>query len=280
MPHRLNLLFFYFATLTALLLLLFGLSILLSCWLGSKCTVLCENLPGKRNLENDKEIRWCNRRRFPCLVNVRFTKYTEKWNRSFEFLLWIMSLLAVSLHFAVLSRMKHIYVECMYVKNRQIQNSRSMCWNSRHRYDASVPSNLCLDAFNIYSFFTRMSACINTSITWSWSCGPQWNMIIVTSIILKAFLFLPIARFLHHLSPDRFSRCHPFHRQELTVRTQITHVLNLAQEVNLKEDIRTLPSQNDGLVACGGDGWGNMKVLRLDGNFHQKRGVLSRDWSL
>lgn len=27
--------------------------------------------------------------------------------------------------------------------------------------------------------------------------------------------------------------------QELTVRTQITHVLNLAQEVNLKEDINT-----------------------------------------
>ena len=50
------------------------------------------------------------------------------------------------------------------------------------------------------------------------------------------------------------------------MRTQITHVLNLAQEVNLKEDIRTLPSQNDGLVACGGDGWGDKEGIEIRWN--------------
>lgn len=85
-----------------------------------------------------------------------------------------------------------------------------------------------------------------------------------------SILFFSIASFLHHLSPDRFSRFHPFRRQELTVRTQITHVLNLAQEVNLKEDIRTLPSQNDGLVACGGDGWGDKEGIEIRWKFPSK----------
>ena len=92
-----------------------------SVWVGSKCTGLCEDLPGKRNLENDKEMRWCDCRRFPCLVNARFTKFTEKCNRSFEFLQWVMSLLTASLHFAVLSKMTHVVelVECMYEKSRR-----------------------------------------------------------------------------------------------------------------------------------------------------------------
>ena len=270
-------LFLYFATLTASLLLLFGLSFLLNHLSRIKMHGFMKNCQAKGTWK-------MTRRSVDSTVG--------------DSLVWSMLDLQSSQKSAIAAlnfAMDHVTsygfaafcspfkneaysrISRMYVwKKTQIQNARSQCWNSRHRYDASVPSNLRLDAFNIYSFFTRMSASINT--LWpTMKYDNRHDGGYDAPSFSRHFHFFPLRHFLRRLSPDRFGRFHPFHRQELTVRTQITHVLNLAQEVNLKEDIRTLPSQNDGLVACGGDGWGTRKVLKLDGNFHQKRGVFSRD---
>lgn len=178
MPHPQYLLFFYFVTLTASLLLLFGLFFLLNRLSRIKMHGFVWRPARQKELGKWQGDALMRMSEIPLFGQCYIYKVHRKVQSQLWILLWIMSLLtAASLHFAVLSKMKHI-VECNVWKKAQIQNARSQCWNSRHQYDA--PSNLRLDAFNIYSFFTRMSACINTSITWSWPCGPRWNMIIIT----------------------------------------------------------------------------------------------------
>ncbi len=93
-------------------------------------------------------------------------KQEDQVHRKVESQLWIFATDRVTSYgFAAFcspfKNLKHsIYVECIYVKKGRYRTQEpcvAMCWNSRQRYDASAPSNLCLDAFDIHLLLTSCS---------------------------------------------------------------------------------------------------------------------------